>query len=51
MTAEVRWQAGLGFEVQRQPVTCDASAPRRVSIDPDGEITSSTERLIQRPRR
>ncbi len=49
--AEVRWQARLGFEVQRQPVTCDASAPLRVSIDPDGRITSSTERLIQRPRR
>jgi len=52
MTAEVRWQAGLGFEVQRQSVPCDVSpAPRRVSIDPDGRITSSTEQLIPRPRR
>lgn len=49
---QVTWRSGTGFELQQQPITCGAPrTPRRVRIDRDGRLTSSTSRLIRRPGR
>jgi hypothetical protein len=48
----VSWRPGTGFDVQRQPIACGGSrTPRRVHIDAEGRLTSSTSRLARRPRR
>jgi hypothetical protein len=50
--AEVTWETSTGFKLDwRHPPCVSSEAPRRVLIDDQGRLTTSTKPAVDRPRR